>query len=640
LTQTAPLRVLVVEDRESDARLMVEELKQAGLHPVWDRVETESDYLARLEPAPDVILSDYHLPQFDAERALHLLREQRLDIPFIIVSGSIGEDRAVKIMRDGAADYLLKDRLGRLGQAVTQALEQRSLRESLRQTERRLQQLVSATPAVIYALKYDGDAYVPTWVSQSIEHLTGFEHTCFLQSQWWLEHVHPEDLPRALDVMFTLATRGSCSIEYRFRCCDGNYRWLFDQKRLIRDAMGVPVEVVGSWLDITEQKRLEDQLRQAQKMEAVGRLAGGVAHDFNNLLTVIAGYGELAFDGLREGDPIRDYIDEIRKASGRAAALTRQLLAFSRRQILVPAVVDFNKLIAETQKLLGRLIGEDIDLVIDPATDLWTVRVDPGQMEQVIMNLVVNSHDAMPQGGKLTIETANVELDENDTVSRQLARPGEYVRLSVSDTGCGMDSATQARVFEPFFTTKPAEQGTGLGLATVYGIVMQSGGHIELYSELGLGTTFKIYIPRCRDDVTPESAQPAAQEPPLGCETVLLVEDEEGVRTLARMALEKNGYTVLEARHPQEALKLLEGHQGAVQILVSDVVMPHMSGRQLAERLLPARPDMKVLYISGYTDDAVVRHGLLDATTPFLQKPFTPDTLARTVRSILDGNAR
>jgi CheY-like chemotaxis protein len=261
-------------------------------------------------------------------------------------------------------------------------------------------------------------------------------------------------------------------------------------------------------------------------------------------------------------------------------------------------------------------------------------------MEQVIMNLVVNSRDAMPQGGKLTIETANVELDENDTVSRQLARPGEYVRLSVSDTGCGMDSATQARVFEPFFTTKPAEQGTGLGLATVYGIVMQSGGHIELYSELGLGTTFKIYIPRCRDGVTPESAQPAAQEPPLGCETVLLVEDEEGVRTLARMALEKNGYTVLEARHPQEALKLLEGHQGAVQILVSDVVMPHMSGSQLAERLLPARPDMKVLYISGYTDDAVVRHGLLDATTPFLQKPFTPDTLARTVRSILDGNAR
>jgi len=643
LSASTPKRVLIVEDRDSDARLILAELKSAGFQMSWTRVETETDYLAQLDPAPDLILADYNLPTFGAHRALRILRERGLDIPLIIVSGSIGEDLAVEAMLEGAADYLLKDRLGRMGQAVSQALTQKRLRdlkhdaeEALKVTETRLQQLVSTTPAVIYALQIEGSGYVPTWVSQSIERLTGFCEAEASSQEWWQAQVHPEDRERALDIMPALLADESCTVEYRFRCRDGSYRWVLDEKRLIRDAAGNPAEIVGSWLDITERKRLEEQFRQSQKMEAVGRLAGGIAHDFNNLLTVIMGYSEIALEGLRQGDPLRDAIEEIGKASTRAAALTRQLLAFSRRQMLVPAVVDFNALLFEIEKMLSRLIGEDVELTIRPAHGLWAVKVDPGQMEQVVMNLVINARDAMPRGGKLTIETANVELDESYVKLRPEAHAGGHVRVSVSDTGCGMDAATRARAFEPFFTTKSPDQGTGLGLATVYGIVTQSGGHIELYSEPELGTTFKIYIPRDRGGASPLEPRSGPATSVRGSETVFLVEDEAPVRSLARMVLESNGYHVLEADQPHAALQLFEQLGDPVQLLITDVVMPHMSGRQLAERLQPLRPEMKVLFVSGYTDDAVVRHGILDAGTPFLQKPFTPAALAQKVRAVLD----
>jgi signal transduction histidine kinase/ActR/RegA family two-component response regulator len=424
--------------------------------------------------------------------------------------------------------------------------------------------------------------------------------------------------------------------EYRFRCRDGTLRWLHDQKRLLRDDRGQPVEIVGSWLDVTERKALEEQYRQAQKMEAIGRLAGGIAHDFNNLLTVVLGYSELALEVLDSEDPLREYVGEINAAGTRGASLTRQLLAFSRRQLLVPRVIDFNVLLDEMGKMLRHLIGEDIDLVVRTAPDLWSVKVDPGQMEQVLMNLVVNSRDAMPRGGMLTIESANVELDQSYLDAHPQAHPGEHIRISVSDTGCGMDAATRARIFEPFFTTKDVDKGTGLGLATVYGIVTQSGGHIEVYSEPGVGTTFKIYIPRERDGIlqTKQTALPAGA--PRGTETVLLVEDSDGVRSLARLALERSGYRVLEAGHPHEALQILQDCLEPVHIMVTDVVMPEMSGRELAEKLAPDWPGLKVLFISGYTDDAVVRHGILEEGMPFLQKPFTPDALARKVRETLD----
>jgi PAS domain S-box-containing protein len=399
---------------------------------------------------------------------------------------------------------------------------------------------------------------------------------------------------------------------------------------------GRVVGLVVTFIDITERKQLERQFLQSQKMEAVGRLAGGVAHDFNNLLTIINGYCELLIGGLHSDDPLRNHLEQIFKAGQRAAGLTRQLLAFSRKQVMVPEVIDLGALLAEMEKMISRLIGEDIELKLSAQPDLWTVKVDPGQIEQVIMNLVINARDAMPEGGKLTIEMANVELDEHFTRLHPETPPGQYLLIAVSDTGTGMDEATRARVFEPFFTTKGPEKGTGLGLATAYGIIKKSGGRIDVYTELGRGTTFKIYLPHDRG-WGPHQRSPSlhlVHQP--GKETVLLVEDEEGVRNLAKLVLQMQGYTVLEARNGGEGLLLCRQHQGPIHIMLTDVVIPHMSGPALAEYLAPLRPDMKVLFLSGYTDDAIVHHGVLAQGTPFLQKPFMPAALAKKVREVLD----
>jgi two-component system cell cycle sensor histidine kinase/response regulator CckA len=388
--------------------------------------------------------------------------------------------------------------------------------------------------------------------------------------------------------------------------------------------------------DVTEQKRLEEQFRHAQKMEAVGRLAGGVAHDFNNVLTAITGYGDLLLDELPQDSPLRQDVDEIRKAATRASSLTRQLLAFSRKQILVPQVLDVNALVADLDKLLRRLLGEDVDLVtkLDPA--LVAVRADPGQLEQVIVNLAVNARDAMPEGGKLTIESKNAELDEAYAVDHTPVKPGRYVLLAVSDTGTGIPAEIQSRIFEPFFTTKEMGKGTGLGLSTVYGIVKQSEGYIWVYSELGHGTTFKVYLPRVSDPVQQVAQRPTGK-PAGGPETVLLVEDEEQVRRLARRVLEAYGYTVLDAMNGEQAVALATQHGGPVHLLMTDVVLPGASGRKVADELLALRPGMKVLYMSGYTEDAIVHRGVLEPETAFLHKPFTPDALARKVREVLDA---
>jgi CheY-like chemotaxis protein len=375
-------------------------------------------------------------------------------------------------------------------------------------------------------------------------------------------------------------------------------------------------------------------------MEAVGRLAGGVAHDFNNLLTVIKGYSELMLEQTTPGGPLRAEVEEVKKAADRAASLTRQLLAFSRQQVLAPRILDLNAAVGNMEQMLRRLLGEDIELSTALGEKLGQVKADPGQVEQVIMNLAVNSRDAMSRGGKLTIETGNAVLDESYMREHGGVKPGRYVMLAVSDTGTGMDEETRSRIFEPFFTTKEMGKGTGLGLSTVYGIVKQSEGYIWVYSEARRGTTFKVYLPRV--DESAEDSQKlaaAAGTGDRGTETILLVEDEDGVRALVKQVLSRQGYTVIETRHAKEALEEYERRAGPIPLLLTDVVLPQMSGRELAERLKAAHPEIKVLYMSGYTDDAVLRHGVIGQETAFLQKPFTTASLARKVREVLDRPA-
>jgi PAS domain S-box-containing protein len=392
--------------------------------------------------------------------------------------------------------------------------------------------------------------------------------------------------------------------------------------------------------DVSERRALEQQLRQSQKMEAVGRLAGGIAHDFNNLLMVISGYGEFLLEKISGNPVLHGPAQEIANAAERATSLTRQLLAFSRKQMLTPKILDLNAVVTENAKMLTRMIGEDIDLVVVPGTELGAVKADPGQVEQVIMNLAVNARDAMPQGGKLTIETANSTLDEMFARSHAGVRPGEYIKLAISDTGAGMDPETQSHIFEPFFTTK-GPKGTGLGLSTVYGIVKQSGGYIWVQSEMGKGATFEVYLPRVTETGEIASAAPSIlpSQPPQRTETILLVEDESNLRRLACQYLETQGYQVLEAADGAAAVQICAAHQGDIDMLLTDVIMPGMNGRELARRILSLRPSIKVLYMSGYTENTISHNGMLDPGVNLLQKPFNLQSLKERVREVLDSES-
>jgi two-component system cell cycle sensor histidine kinase/response regulator CckA len=478
--------------------------------------------------------------------------------------------------------------------------------------------------------------YPITYINQGFTRITGYapeevigRNGRFLQG--------PKTDPAAVAKVREAIFEGRpCAVELLNYRKDGTTFWNALSLSPVHDESGRLTHYVGVQTDVTRSRKIEEQLRQAQKMEALGHLAGGVAHDFNNMLTVINGYSEILIPRFDPDDTTRIFLTEIARAGERAAAMTRQLLAFSRQQVLEPRVLDLNAEIRDAERLLRRLIGEDILLTTVLAPGLGRVRVDPGQMQQVLLNLAVNSRDAMPQGGRLTIETRDVTLDENVVRANPAARPVAYAMLSVSDTGCGMDEETRQHLFEPFFTTKGPGKGTGLGLATVYGIVTQSGGFIDVYTEAGLGTTFKVYLPQVKGPLSTSKSHPGLRPLVRGTETVLLAEDEAAVRSLAVQILRSCGYEVVEAGDGQEAIRVAEQYPGRIDLVITDVVMPHVSGRMLVERLAALRPGVKVLYLSGYTDDAIIRHGLLEAEVAFLQKPFTASGLAQKVRDVLD----
>jgi two-component system cell cycle sensor histidine kinase/response regulator CckA len=519
--------------------------------------------------------------------------------------------------------------------------ERKQAEEAMRLSMERLRLALDAAKSGTW--EWDLRTNENVW-SEELWKVYGLEpYSCVPSYEAWRQVVHPDDRSMAEQVVQEAARQGAeLNFEFRVLDRDGTERWLMSRGRPLRDANGQVVRFIGIVLDITERKqaeedraKLEEQLRQAQKMESVGRLAGGVAHDFNNLLTVIQGHCDLMQIQMSDRDPLLKEVKHIQQAGERAASLTRQLLAFSRRQMLAPIVLDLNDLLANLRRMLERLIGEDITLTTVLAPGLWSVTADPGQIEQVIMNLAINARDAMPTGGKLTIETGNVHLDDSYARTHPEALVGPCVMLAVSDTGHGMDEPTRSRIFEPFFTTKEPGRGTGLELATVYGIVKQSEGDILVYSKPGHGTTFKIYLPASETgaiSLHTSHTQPVTRG---GNETILLVEDEEMVRDLVRIVLQNAGYSVLEAPHGKAALSLSAQHQGPIDLLMTDVVMPEIGGRELAEQLKALRPQMKVLFMSGYTDDVVVRYGLLTAEVEFLPKPFSPSVLASKVREVL-----
>lgn len=671
------LNVLVLEDSARDFELIKERLIDAGYALSIERVEAEDAFASALRDKDwDIILADFQLSGFDAFGALRVRNEIRPDTPFICVSGAIGEETAIELLKSGALDYVIKDRPERLpfavGRALDDAREKRRRQQAdaaLRGAYHQLEAIQRVTKRLVEDLKAEvqsrkekeaelqnvtmaveqaGEGILITDPEGTIEYVnpaftavTGYSREEAVGKNPRLLKSGRHDRPFFEDLWATVRAgrvwRGRM-VNLRK---DGSLYTAEMSISPVKDAAGRILKYVAVKRDITEQMRLheekdllEQQLYQARKMESIGRLAGGVAHDFNNLLTVINGYGDLLLNGLDVRDPRREQLSEIRKAGERAAELTKQLLAFSRKQLAEPKVLDLNLILRDFEKMCRRVLGEDIEVVMRLQPDLGRIKFDVSHLTQVLMNLVVNARDAMPDGGRLVIETENLELESVRGSGLLEITPGKYVLLAVGDSGMGMDDVTRARIFEPFFTTKKPGEGTGLGLSTVYGIVRQAGGAIEADSEPGCGTKFKIYLPRLEEAVDVEETKPDVGDP-RGNETILLVEDQANLRIFMEGVLKRYGYKTLSVPDGREAVQLAERHPGPIHLLLTDVVMPGMNGRELAERLLTLRPGLLVLYTSGYTEDAIIRRGVLEADVAFLQKPFTPMAMVRKIRETL-----
>jgi two-component system, cell cycle sensor histidine kinase and response regulator CckA len=763
------LRILVLEDMPQDAELEIAALEAAGYKCEWTRVDNRAEFLTQFEEGEyDLVLSDYSLPSFDGLSAVRLVTGSPKDIPFILISGTLGEEAAVEAMKQGVTDFVLKDRLPKLPLVVERAMQERDERRRASEAERQIHLQAAALESAANAIVITDPKGVVTFTNRAFATLTGYsedevlgedlsilksgEHDDAFYSALWrtitsgnvwqgelinrrkdgshyfeeqtitpVKNGHGEIInfigvkqdisqrkkaeterrqaeealrdseeryralvENAIDIIYThdldgnflsvnnavekitgytkdqvlkmnlaqvvapeyldkaremtavkLDGRSVTAYELEILAADGHRVTVEVNTRILRKK-DLPIAVQGIARDITERKALEEQLRHALKMEAVGLLAGGIAHDFNNLLTAISGYSSLTLRKMPKGDPLIRNIEEIKNASDRAASLTSQLLAFSRKQVLKPSVLDLNQVILGIDTLLRRITRENVELVLDFGPELGSVSADRGQVEHIVVNLAINACDAMPDGGRLLIKTQNVWVDGARAPGRVPGKAGAWVRLSVSDTGHGMDAATQQRIFEPFFTTKAVGKGTGLGLAMVHGTVTQSGGEILVHSMIGSGTTFEIYLPRVdKDDGAPKPAT-VPEERPGRSGTVLLVEDEASVRELVREFLIEFGYTVLEAPDGSEALALFRDHAGKIDLLLTDVSMPRMNGPQLRDEILKLDPEIKVLFMSGFADD-ILRKTDPEGKTPLIDKPFTPDALARKVRQILEG---
>jgi PAS domain S-box-containing protein len=644
------IRALLLEDVPDDAELLARELRKAdpgvAVHRVADRAEFER---ALRDFAPNVVISDHSLPQFSGRDALELVLQAAPALPFILVTGSMSEETAVEYMKAGAADYLLKDRVTRLGPAVLAALEQRRVREqeerarvaaeeALRTQRAFLRAVVDLCPNLIFVKDWDGRFVLVNQAGAEIygttgEAIVGKTDADFNPHAAEVEHFLRDDRA-VMEGGQPLVIPEESVTDAR----TGKLRWFQTIKVPLRWPSHDRPLVLGVAMDITERRRLEEQLRLAQRMEAVGTLAGGVAHDFNNLLATIKTTVELVLQDLPADAPVRGDLAEVLEHADRAAALTRQLLAFGRKQVLEPRIVDLNALVTSVVKMLKRVIGADVALVLHQTPQQVTLSADPSQLEQVLMNLCVNARDAMPQGGELAILTERVSLDEEFGATHPWARPGEYVRLTVSDTGMGMDAATQTHIFEPFFTTKAMGRGTGLGLAVVYGIVKQHGGLIHVYSEPGKGTSFKVYLP-----FRAESPEPVAPEPlgdlVGGSERLFLAEDDDALRSSTTKLLSHLGYQVESVASGSEALQVLAERGGAFALALLDVVLPGMPGPVVFEQVHARHPGLRFLFTTGYSPGTSHLDPLKPLPARVLTKPYGIRDLARAVRRVLDAPA-
>ena len=637
------LRLLIVEDSQDDCELLLGHLRRQDYDLTYTNVDTADAMRAALAAQQfDAVISDYSMPGFGAPAARALLTGLGLDIPFIIISGTIGEETAITALKAGAHDFLTKGNLTRLVPALERELrdaEERQRRRAAEQAviEMREHMRVALEAAGVGTWEADSSTGKTVW-SEVMERLHGMAPGTFGETfDDFIAAIHPSDRDRVREQIATsIQEHTDRRLEYRVIWPDRSVHWLAAIGHTFYDGGDQPFRSAGIGIDITIQKELEVQLLQSQKMESVGNLAGGIAHDFNNLLTAISGYCQLLSE-QRDLQPAasRD-LNEIRLAVDRAAALTNQLLAFSRRQVLAPRVISLNEIVANIAPMLRRLIEESIHFEFRLAEDATPVNVDPNQLEQVLVNLTVNARDAMPQGGTLTVSTANAVLDKGYAHAHVDVVAGPHVLLSVADTGHGIPPEVQDRLFEPFFTTKAKDRGTGLGLATVYGIVKQSGGHIVVESEPGAGAVFKLYFPVAAPT---RPAQPASAPQPsggvAGSETILVVEDDPRLRALDERILKRYGYTVLIAASASDAIRILTEHRAPIHVVVTDVIMPGESGRTVGDWVARNKPKTKVIYMSGYTDDAISRHGVLEPGAQFLQKPFSPEALARKIRQSL-----